>query len=249
MKKIFLLIVLTSSLVACNKETTTPTTNGIGNTTTTDTTKTNNQITGVYGSNIIDKDGNTYQTVYIGKQHWMAENLKTTKYNDGTDIPHVTDKAQWLDLSTGAWVYYNNDASNNSSYGKLYNWYTISPNTNGNKNVCPLGWHVPSDSEWDILIDNLGGESVAGGKMKQIGNSSWDSPNTYATNSSLFTGLAGGERLSGEYLNSSLVGSWWSSTEKSISEVWNYKLYYDSGYSFRDEDFKSEGLSIRCIKD
>ncbi|NDF60572.1 MAG: hypothetical protein EB100_05775, partial [Crocinitomicaceae bacterium] len=121
-----------------------------------------------YGPNISDNDGNTYKTVYIGTQQWMAENLKVTKYNDGTSIPNISNNTQWSNLTTGAWSYYNNDVANNAKYGKLYNWYAVSPTTNGNKNVCPTGWHVPTDAEWTVLTDYLGGENVAGGKMKEV---------------------------------------------------------------------------------
>ena len=113
-----------------------------------------------YGSNITDAEGNSYKTVYIGTQQWMGENLKTSKYSDGTTIPNITDNT-WQNNTTGAWAYYNNDAANNAKYGKLYNWYAVSPTTNGNKNICPTGWHVPTDAEWTVLTDYLGGESVA----------------------------------------------------------------------------------------
>ena len=127
-----------------------------------------------------------------------------SKYNDGTIIPNIADDVQWWKLTTGAWSYYKNDAANNAKYGKLYNWYAVSPTTNGNKNVCPTGGHVPTDAEWTVLTDYLGGASVAGGKMKEVGITSWNSPNTDATNTSLFTGLPGGYRISDGNFN--LIG-------------------------------------------
>jgi uncharacterized protein (TIGR02145 family) len=143
----------------------------------------------------------------------MAENLKTSKYSDGTMIPNITDNTQWKNDSSGAWCYYNNDVANNAKYGKLYNWYAVSKTSNGNKNVCPNGWHVPSDTEWKVLTDYLGGDSVAGSKMKEVGTSSWYSPNTDATNTSLFSGLPGGNRNNnGNYNNIGNNGNWWSST-------------------------------------
>jgi uncharacterized protein (TIGR02145 family) len=179
----------------------------------------------------------------------MAENLKTAKYNDGTTIPNVTDDAQWANLTTGAWSYYNNDAANNAKYGKLYNWYAVSPTTNGNKNVCPSGWHVPTDAEWTILTEYLGG-GVAGGKMKEIGTTSWISPNTDATNTSLFTGLPGGSRFSfGFYFNVGLHGYWWSSTENSANNAWYRGLFSLGGDAYRDNDGKSAGFSVRCLRD
>jgi uncharacterized protein (TIGR02145 family) len=202
------------------------------------------------GPNISDVEGNSYKTVTIGTQTWMAENLKTSKYNDGTLIPNITDNTQWEKNTTGAWAYYNNDASNNAKYGKLYNWYALSPTTNGNKNVCPTGWHVPTDAEWTILTEYLGGESVAGGKMKEIGTTSWISPNTDATNTSLFTGLPGGSRFSfGFYFNVGLHGYWWSSTENSANNAWYRGLFSLGGDAYRDNDGKSAGFSVRCLRD
>ncbi len=200
-----------------------------------------------YGPNIDDVDGNSYKTVYIGNQQWMAENLKVSKYNDGSDIPNVTD---WGNLTTGAWTYYNNDAANNDKYGKLYNWYAVSPTTNGNKNICPTGWHVPTDAEWTVLTDYLGGESVAGGKMKEVGTISWNSPNTDATNTSLFTGLPGGYRgVSGNSVEIGNIGYWWSSTEYTSSLSWSRYLNNNDGNVFKYNVGMHDGFSIRCLKD
>jgi uncharacterized protein (TIGR02145 family) len=169
---------------------------------------------------ITDAEGNSYKTVYIGTQQWMAENLKVTKYSDGSTIPNITDDTQWQNNTTGAWAYYNNDAANNPKYGKLYNWYAVSKTTNGNKNVCPTGWHVPTDAEWTVLTDYLGGASVAGGKMKEVGSTNWLYPNTEATNISLFTGLPGGYRgYGGSYNGIGYYGDWWSSSEYTIQAL------------------------------
>ena len=204
-----------------------------------------------YGSNITDVEGNSYKTVYIGTQQWMAENLKVSKYSDGTTIPNVTDNVQWSKLTTGAWCNYNNSDSLGKIYGKLYDWYAVSPSTNGNKNVCPSGWHVPSDTEWTILIDYLGGESVAGGKLKEVGTTSWNSPNTDATNISLFTGLPGAYRdRNGGCYNFGKVGFWWSSTELNTYVAWTRSLYSTAGVTGRRSDgSKKDGLSVRCLKD
>jgi uncharacterized protein (TIGR02145 family) len=203
-----------------------------------------------YGPNISDNDGNTYKTVYIGTQQWMAENLKTEKYSDGTIIPNVTDNTQWSNLTSAAWEYYNNDAANNDKYGKLYNWYAVSPTTNGNKNICPTGWHVPTDTEWTVLTDYLGGVSVAGGKMKEVGTTSWISPNAEATNTSLFTGLPGGYRYNdGNYINVGSVGLWWSSTENDADNTWNRYVGLYSGDVGRTANPKKLGLSVRCLRD
>jgi len=208
-----------------------------------------NQL-GSYGPNITDVDGNTYKTVFIGTQQWMADNLKTAKYNDGTGIPNVPNDIQWSNLTTGAWSYYNNDAVNNAKYGKLYNWYAVSLSTNGNKNVCPTGWHVPTDAEWTILTDYLGGLNVAGGKMKEVGTTSWISPNVDATNTSLFTGLPGGYRdYVGYYKQIGNNGVWWSTTDFSESTAWYRILNSSSGNANRDLPFKKDGLAVRCLRD
>jgi len=201
-------------------------------------------------STVTDIEGNSYKIVKIGTQVWMAENLKTAKYNDGTTIPNVTDYDQWSNLTTGAWAYYNNDAANNAKYGKLYNWYAVNPTTNGNKNICPTGWHVPTDAEWTVLTDYLGGASVAGGKMKEVGTTNWRSPNTDVTNTSLFTGLPGGARFYLGYYNAiGFNGFWWSSTEYNTSDAWYRYLNYYDGNAYRYSYGKSYGLSVRCLRD
>jgi uncharacterized protein (TIGR02145 family) len=209
-----------------------------------------------YGSNITDAEGNSYKTVYIGTQQWMGENLKTSKYSDGTTIPNITDNTQWQSNATGACAYYNNDAANNAKYGKLYNWYAVS----GNKNVCPTGWHVPTDAEWTVLTDYLGGNSIAGGKLKEVGTTNWNSPNTESTNVSLFTGLPGGSRNDfGDYYGIGIYGYWWSSTEYIIEEhiteeyntdnAWIRALGNSTGNASGGNVNKFYGFSVRCLRD
>ena len=198
---------------------------------------------------VLDVDGNLYKIVVIGKQEWFAENLKTCRYNDGTLIPNDN---QWSNLTTGAWCYYNNDASYNAKYGKLYNWYAVSPTTNGNKNVCPTGWHVPTNAEWTVLTDYLGGTTVAGGKMKEVGTTSWISPNTGATNSSLFSALPGGYRyFNGSYSSIGNYGYWWSSTEGNgyPSNAFYRGLGDADGSASNYYGDKDVGLSVRCLRD
>jgi uncharacterized protein (TIGR02145 family) len=202
------------------------------------------QTNGKPGPNITDAENNTYKTVYIGTQQWMAENLKVTKYSDGTVIPNITDNTEWQNNTTGAWSYYNNDAANNAKYGKLYNWYAVSKTSNGNKNICPTGWRVPTDAEWTVLTDYLGDE--VGGKMKEVGTTSWNSPNTDATNSSLFSGLPGGYRNDWEYHGIGDNGFWWSSTESNGGSAWFFNLGYMNG---RVSQSMKLGLSVRCLKD
>ncbi len=200
--------------------------------------------------NINDIDGNYYKTVNIGTQTWMAENLKSSKYSDGTPIPNVTDASEWSNLTTGAWSYYNNDAAYNAKFGKLYNWYAVSPTTNGNKNVCPTGWHVPTDAEWTVLTDYLGGEAVAGGKMKEIGTTNWSGQHPYATNESGFTGLPGGYRSgSGNYYEIGNLGNWWSSSETNSSNAWLRYLLSNNGSAYSYSGVKENGLSVRCLRD
>ncbi|MFN5443021.1 MAG: fibrobacter succinogenes major paralogous domain-containing protein [Crocinitomicaceae bacterium] len=203
------------------------------------------------GPNISDVEGNSYKTVTIGTQTWMAENLKVSKFNDGTIIPNVKESIEWSKLTTGAWSYYNNDLANNAKYGKLYNWYAVSKTSNGNKNVCPTGWHVPTDAEWTVLTDYLGGETVAGGKMKEVGTTNWNSPNTEATNISLFTGLPGGVRYDsgGNFSGIGGYGYWWSSTEYETVYAWYRNLDYGYGPAGRSDGDKGVGLSVRCLRD
>ena len=203
------------------------------------------------GENITDVDNNSYKTVTIGTQVWMAENLKVSKYNDGTNIPNEPDNNNWSQLTTGAWVYYNNDEANNDKYGKLYNWYSLSPTMNGNKNVCPIGWHVPTDAEWTVLTDYLGGEGVAGGRMKEVGTTNWNSPNNFATNISLFTLLPGGYRnYDGSFYTIGDTGSWWSSKDSYAEHAWYlYQHGDDAKINRRDHAQIKNGLSVRCLKD
>ena len=145
---------------------------------------------GCRSSSIKDIEGNVYKTIAIGKQVWMTENLKTTKFNDGTSIPMVTENEAWIKLTTPAYSWYNNDSTaNKNTYGALYNWYTVKTNK-----LCPAGWHVPTDAEWVALITYLEGFTVAGGKMKEKGIEHWKSPNEGATNETGFTALPGGYR-------------------------------------------------------
>jgi uncharacterized protein (TIGR02145 family) len=210
-----------------------------------------------YGSDIIDYEGNSYKTIYIGNQQWMAENLKVSKFNDGTAINQVTDKSQWINQTTPAWTYYNNSDINNTSYGKLYNWYVTNSMVNGDKNVCPTGWHVPTDTDWDELINYLdstaeGGinyPNVAGSKLKQVGISNWITPNSDATNSTLFTALPGGLRGGiGDFYSLGYAAYFWSETEKDTDNAWCRSLNNLNSYANKKTTGKPNGLSIRCIK-
>jgi uncharacterized protein (TIGR02145 family) len=177
----------------------------------------------------------------------MAENLRTEKYRNGTPIPNVTDNISWRNSTTGAWSFYNNSSANNSTYGKLYNWYAV----NDINQICPTGWHVPTDTEWATLTTFLGGLSVAGGKMKTKGTTNWQSPNATATNSSGFSGLPGGIRNDfgdGLFTQIGTNGYWWSSTIVSCC-AWSRNLFYNDGSVVRNSYSSSHGMSVRCIAD
>jgi uncharacterized protein (TIGR02145 family) len=217
---------------------------------------------GKYGNGVTDIDGNTYKTTIIGTQEWMAENLKVSKYSDGTDIPNITDKKQWQNDTTGAWCYYDNDKKNNTDYGKLYNWHTINLTTNGNKNVCPNGFHIPSKNEWQLLINYLKQDSLlAGGQMKEVGSTHWNKYtyyNTENTNTSLFTALPGGYRYSDSYYGDNYYsqgssGIWWSLTESADSKnalIMSIEASEKGCFlEYEIWDKNNYGHSIRCLKD
>ena len=194
-----------------------------------------------YGS-ITDIDGNTYKTVTISTQTWMAENLKVTKYNDGIAIPNVTDNTAWSELTTGALCDYDNTPSNSKTYGKLYNWHAVNTGK-----LCPTGWHVPSDAEWTKLTDYLG--ENAGGKLKETGTTHWNSPNTSATNETGFTALPGGYRnFLGSFYYVGYYGYWWSATETNAYDAWyRYMDYSNSGVD-RGTNYEEMGFSVRCVR-
>jgi uncharacterized protein (TIGR02145 family) len=193
--------------------------------------------------------------VTIGTQIWQSTNLDVATYRDGTPIPQVTDATAWVGLTTGAWCYYENTTANGTTYGKLYNWYAVAgihdnDASTPNKVLAPTGWHVPTDAEWTTLTIFLGGENVAGGKMKATGTTLWTAPNTDATNSSGFTGLPGGYRYgSGAFDGIGNDPIWWSSTEDATTTAWYRNLNYSSGPVYRSNDSKINGFSVRCLRD
>jgi uncharacterized protein (TIGR02145 family) len=227
------------------------------------TTLQNSTGINIAGPNVTDIDGNTYQSVTNCGQTWTKQNLNVSKYSDGTPIPQVTDPTAWANLTTGAWCYYNNDPANSPIYGKLYNWHAVAgiydaaslANPALRKKLAPTGWHIPTDPEWTQLTDCLGGQNVAGGKMKSIGTIQegtglWQIPNTDATNASGFTGLpAGGRDDDGPFLLIGSNGFWWSSSEESTTNAWNHNLscYGDDAYRFNNP--KKSGFSVRCLRD
>jgi len=197
--------------------------------------------------NITDIEGNVYHTIIIGTQVWMVENLKTTRYNDGTEIPFIVDtSAVWYELNAPGYCWYNDDETTKDRMGGLYNWHVVNTGK-----VCPKGWHVPTDEEWAILIAYLGGEKVAGGKMKASGTEFWLAPNAGASNSSGLTVLPAGFRGKSGFISHAVNSNalFWSSTAFNDADAWTWYLIYDSEAAGRNNGGKYHGFSIRCIKD
>jgi uncharacterized protein (TIGR02145 family) len=199
-------------------------------------------------------DGYSYPSIVLGNgQEWMAENLRTTVYSNGDSIPNVTDDSEWSSLTTGAWAHYNNDILYENPYGKWYNWFTITDP----RNVCPTGWHVPTDSEWSALINYLdpnsngGNDNTAGGKMKSIGTQFWWSPNTAATNESGFSGYPSGNRTNAGYCGGIGTESyWWSSSPDPYGSGWICSLVYNSSNAWTQHStLANNGFPVRCLKD
>lgn len=196
---------------------------------------------------IRDIDGNVYTEVKIGNQVWMVENLRTTRYNDGTKIDCVEYNTLWKNLSTGAYCWWNNDSLKYKNlYGALYNWYVVYSNR-----LAPKGWHVPTNEEWDALIDYLGGKSIAGGKLKEPGIEHWAGENPVISGSITgFQGLPGGERFDdGTFYNLGSFGTWWSFTSGVPNTAFCYSLSFGNTEVFFEGRSVNLGLSVRCIKD
>ncbi len=248
-KKIILLSGIVFLTFSCKKENTTPTNEESGST--------KIALKGEYAATIKDVDGNSYKTVKLGGQTWMAENLKTTRFSDSTEIQIIKDDASSLSYHNSGCSEYLHDASIGKKYGKLYDWYTIDRVKNGNKNICPSGWHLPKIEEWKELVEYLGGHEVAGGYLKQAGTENWLSPNKDANNASLFNALPGGESIlvnSDKALFEKLgsTGTWWSynfdEEDYDVSALVLILSAENSNVSYRNA-YKLEGLSVRCLKD
>jgi uncharacterized protein (TIGR02145 family) len=198
------------------------------------------------GETVTDIDGNVYNTVTIGTQVWMAENLRTTWYNDGDSVPLLTDGTSWSYTTNGAYCWVNNDPAHyKSTYGALYNWFAVNTGK-----IAPAGWHVPTDVEWITLITYLGGDSLAGGKMKEKDTVHWFPPNTGATNSSGFTALPAGFRSNNPALGFGWLrsyGLFWG-TPDSYADAYYVDVAYDASSTFRSGMGKNCGLSVRCVR-
>ena len=208
---------------------------------------------------ISDIDGNVYHTVKIGDQIWMVENLKTTKYSDGTSIPRVTSRNTWANKTTGAFCdynfgnYYAWSIDYDLIYGHLYNWYSVVDS----RKLAPIGWHVPSDAEWTKLTEYLGGDSIAGAKLKASSSVFWwsrikntDFEQAPDTNESGFSALPGGGLFDNDlFLDIVERGFWWTTTENSNTLAWIRGLQSEEIGVGRGDALKYYGLSVRCIKD
>ncbi len=201
--------------------------------------------------NVIDIDGNVYKTIIIGTQTWMAENLKTTRFNDGTPIPNLLYNSNWAWTINPAYCWYNGDSVQyKKEYGALYNFYAVNTGK-----LAPKGWHIPTHEEWSLLVTYLGGDTIASGKIKEVGTSHWVNPNVGANNSSGFTALPGGWRMNnyglfeiGAFLDIGQFSCWWSSSSYDSTHSWCIGLgnNYNKG---QDGAPLSTGYSIRCLKD
>jgi len=197
---------------------------------------------------ITDIDGNEYGSVTIGNQVWMKQNLKTANYNNGDAIPTDYNADDWDNLSEGAYSTYDDNDLNKDIYGNLYNWWAA----NDDRGVCPVGWELPSESDWSSLVSYLGGQDVAGGKLKQQGLNYWNAPNGGATNESGFSALPAGTRHSNGGLDYEYIGdmsNFWSTGTTSEANGLNYLLNNDSGYINITGNGKGWGGSIRCLKE
>jgi uncharacterized protein (TIGR02145 family) len=213
-------------------------------------------LLGCRNLSVKDVDGNRYNTVKIGNQVWMSENLRTTRYNDGTAIPLATRYRDWADLSGPAYCWYNNDSTHKEVYGALYNWHAVQTGK-----LCPEGWHVATDEEWNDLQSYLleeGNEEHAGNALKEAGTAHWRNPNADASNSSGFNALPGGYRdYLGPFNMLRADGYWWTSTESnwynptdSVPKIAFYRnLHYKDPDLQRSATYKSFGFCVRCLMD
>lgn len=199
-----------------------------------------------YGS-VTDIDGNKYRTIQIGTQTWMAENLNAVSFNDGTPVSFIREASAWQSLTTPGYCWYNYDSI---SYGGLYNWHVINSTANGGKKVCPDGWHIPSDNEWETLMTYLGGNENAGGKLKEPGSLHWYSASPSVTNETGFTAIPAGYRnYAGSFNGIKRYGYWWTSSEFSSSDAYCRNMNYGYNSVERTSSNKKSGLSVRCVKD
>jgi len=213
----------------------------------------NTFVVGVAGcpASVTDIDGNLYPTVEINGQCWMQQNLAVKRYRNGDALPTGLSNSAWTSTSIGAYAVYNDDGSNEALFGLLYNWFAVEDS----RGLCPVGWHVPTDSEYVEFTLFLGGSSAAGGAMKSVGTlllgtGLWEEPNVGATNSSGFSGEPGGFRsFFGDYVEKGVEAYWWTGTPSSASAAWNRRLITYTGNASRFMANKQNGFSLRCLQD
>lgn len=234
LKRLSLLLIVLLALISCHKNPTESEQNGI--------------VTGT----IRDVEGNIYKIIRIGKQWWMAENLRVTQYRNGEWIINVTGSKTWSDLTVGAYCYYDNDFDKAKNYGNLYNWNALVDR----RNLAPEGWHIPTDDDWQELVDYLGGETLAGGEMKSVGSIEnndglWAGSNESGTDEFGFSALPAGYRnQNGLYNGKDSSAYFWSSTEKGNNTAVYRYLNHDNSTVYRDDSgLKQAGYSIRCVRD
>ena len=208
-------------------------------------TKEDSSLNDIKDPDLTDIDGNGYKAVNIGTQTWLQQNLNVSHYNNGDIIPQVTNATDWNNLKTGAWCYYENDANKGKTYGKLYNWYAV----NDPRGLAPKGYKIPNEDDWDVLISYLGGESIAGGKMKST--NLWHSPNTGGTNNSGFSASPGGQYTYSAFSYVGDDGFWWTATTVEGKDNYANSILltfaHEKVQTFWDN--KTDGLSVRCIKE
>jgi uncharacterized protein (TIGR02145 family) len=196
---------------------------------------------------VTDIEGNVYKTIGIGSQIWMAENLKTTLFNDNSPIPIILNDSIWGHLRSPGYCWYNNDSTiNKKLYGALYNFYVVETGL-----LCPTGWHVPDKSEWNTLESFLGGYKIAGGKLKDYYTPYWSGPNRCLVNNYCFRALPGGQRLNieGIFLGIGEGGNWWTSTSENNYQAFSRSMSHESTELYINLSNKKRGHSVRCIKD
>jgi uncharacterized protein (TIGR02145 family) len=202
------------------------------------------ESTGSTGT-VADVNGNNYNTIKIGKQWWTKQNLKATSYNDYSFVGWQGNPGTWVTLTSGAYCYYDNSTTNLNTYGALYNWYAVSSGK-----LCPTGWHVPSMTEWEELFVFAGGETVAGGKLKEAGTTHWLTPNTSADNAYGFTALPGGYIIDSKgFGNLQQTGFFWTSTVYSSTHASYLKMEYNLAGIVKGNAPKYGGMSVRCVRD
>jgi uncharacterized protein (TIGR02145 family) len=238
-RKIFIVAGLLFISLSCKKEVSSPSLNNVTNPV--DSTKVVKLDTTV----VKDVEGNSYKILKIGNQFWLAENLKTFKYNDGTLINLIVSDSLWITDTLGAVCHYNNVSENSKIYGAMYNWYAVKTNK-----LCPSGWKVPSSSDWDTLSNFLGGDQISGSKLKEVGTQLWSTSNENVTNEFGFTALPTGTRNQFGFFSQGVVTYWWSTYDDGYDGLSASVrgVYHSFDVLANQGLLKTTGLPVRCVK-